>query len=227
MIMLNVGIAAAIRIVLVLLFLPFSALDKVLNFRSAVAQAREAVPNTTVAMGLILIGLFVEVFMSLGVITGIADRACAFVLAGYCGVTALLWKQFWKPGDFWSSNSGQGRTLFWDFLKNFALGAGFLARHLWYRCGFGQPLLCPSVVLFPPLWGRTGACRAVSSDPKPAISYWHLWTDADGVSHQSRCTMTEFEKAAIAPQAAPQWIGRQDQGCRDRFHHGAAGRLDR
>jgi putative oxidoreductase len=126
MIMLNIGIAAAIRIVLVLLFLPFSALDKVLNFRSAVAQAREAAPNTTVAMGLILIGLFVEVFMSLGVITGIADRACAFVLAGYCGVTALLWKQFWKPGDFWSSNSGQGRTLFWDFLKNFALGAGFL-----------------------------------------------------------------------------------------------------
>ena len=47
----------------------------------------------------------------------------------------------------------------------------------------------------------------MSSDPKPAISYWHLWTDADGVSHQSRCTMTEFEKAAIAPQAAPQWIG--------------------
>lgn len=124
--MLNVGIVAAIRIVLVLLFLPFSALDKVLNFRSAVAQAREAVPNTTVAMGLILMGLFVEVFMSLGVITGIADRACAFVLAGYCGVTALLWKQFWKLGDFWGSNSGQGRMLFWDFLKNFALGAGFL-----------------------------------------------------------------------------------------------------
>jgi putative oxidoreductase len=41
-------------------------------------------------------------------------------------VTAVLWKQFWKPGDFWSSNTGQGRMLFWDFLKNFALGAGFL-----------------------------------------------------------------------------------------------------
>ena len=126
MVMLSIGIAAAIRVGMVLLFLPFSALDKVLNFRGAVAQARQAAPNTTVAIGLILIGLFVEVFMSLGVITGIADRACAFVLAGYCGVTALLWKQFWKPGDFWSSNAGQGRTLFWDFLKNFALGAGFL-----------------------------------------------------------------------------------------------------
>jgi putative oxidoreductase len=126
MAMLSIGLTAAIRIGMVLLFLPFSALDKVLNFRGAVAQAREAAPNTAVATALILTGLFVEVFMSLGVITGIADRACAFVMAGYCGVTALLWKQFWRPGDFWSSNTGQGRTLFWDFLKNIALGAGFL-----------------------------------------------------------------------------------------------------
>lgn len=126
MMMLSIGIAAAIRIGLVLLFLPFSALDKILNFRGAVGQASEVAPNATVATGLICVGLFVEVFMSLGVVTGIADRACAFVLGGYCGVTALLWKQFWKPGDFWSSSTGQGRTLFWDFFKNFALGAGFL-----------------------------------------------------------------------------------------------------
>jgi putative oxidoreductase len=32
--------------------------------------------------------------MSLGVVTGIADRACASVLGGFCGVTALLWEQF-------------------------------------------------------------------------------------------------------------------------------------
>jgi len=126
MMTLSIGLTAAIRLGMVLLFLPFSALDKVANFRGAVGQAREATPNTAVATGLIVVGLFVEVFMSLGVVTGIADRACAVVLAGYCGVTALLWKQFWKPGDFWSSNTGQGRTLFWDFLKNFALGAGFL-----------------------------------------------------------------------------------------------------
>src|SRR6202167_3931013 len=126
MTMLGIGLAAVIRVGMVLLFLPFGALDKLINFRGAIAQAREVAPNTAIAAGLIAVGLFVEVFMSLGVVTGIADRACAFVLAGYCGVTALLWKQFWKPGDFWSSNSGQGRTLFWDFLKNFALGAGFL-----------------------------------------------------------------------------------------------------
>jgi putative oxidoreductase len=126
MIALGMVLTFAIRLVLVLLFFPFSALDKFLNFHGAVAQAREAFPSRTVATGLIVAGLCVEVFMSLGVVTGMADRACAFVLAGYCAVTALLWKQFWKPGDFWRSSTGQGRSLFWDFLKNFALGAGFL-----------------------------------------------------------------------------------------------------
>ncbi len=126
MIGLGIVLAVAIRVVLVLLFLPFSALDKLLNFKGAIAQAGEATSSRTIAAGLIVAGLCVEVFMSLGVVTGVADRACAFVLAGYCAVTALLWKQFWKPGDFWASSTGQGRSLFWDFLKNMALGAGFL-----------------------------------------------------------------------------------------------------
>ena len=126
MIMLSIAVALAIRVVLVLLFFPFSALDKIFNFQGALNQAREAVSNRNAAAVLVGAGLFVEVFMSLGVVTGIADRLCAFVLAGYCAVTALLWKQFWKPGDFWSSAAGKGRTLFWDFLKNFALAAGFL-----------------------------------------------------------------------------------------------------
>lgn len=122
----SIGIALAIRIFLVLLFLPFSALDKVLDFRNAVAQAQEAAHGKVMATGLILAGLFVEVFMSAGVVTGVADRACAFVLAGYCGVTALVWKQFWRPGDFWADSNGKARGLFWDFWKNLAVAAGFL-----------------------------------------------------------------------------------------------------
>src|SRR3954453_20500586 len=114
MMSLSIVLTAAIRIVLVVLFLPFSALDKIVNFSGAVAQAREVASSKSMAAALIVAGLGVEVFMSLGVVTGVADRACAFVLAGYCGVTALLWKQFWRPGDFWASNTGQGRTLFWD-----------------------------------------------------------------------------------------------------------------
>ena len=121
---LSIGLVLAIRVVLVLLFL-FSALDKVLDFRNAVAQAQEAVSNKAAATALILVGL-VEVFMSAGVVSGIADRACAFVLAGYCVATALVWKQFWRPGDFWRSSDGKARALFWDFWKNLALAAGFL-----------------------------------------------------------------------------------------------------
>jgi putative oxidoreductase len=64
--------------------------------------------------------------MSLGVVTGIADRLAAFVLGGYCVVTALLWKQFWVPGDFWRAGESRGRNLFWDFMKNFSLAGGFL-----------------------------------------------------------------------------------------------------
>lgn len=121
---LSVAVAFGVRLLLVMLFLPFSALDKILNFRGAVGQAKQAVHATAPATALILMGLFVEIVMSLGILTGIADRLAAFVLAGYCGVTALLWKQFWKPGDFWSG--GKGRELFWDFWKNLALAGGFL-----------------------------------------------------------------------------------------------------
>ncbi len=119
---LSLVVTFLIRMVLVLLFLPFSALDKIVNYKGAVAQAAQF--SRPLAPVLILCGLFVEIVMTAGVVTGIADRFCAFIVAGYCGVTALLWKQFWAQGDFWSG--GKGRELFWDFLKNFALGAGFL-----------------------------------------------------------------------------------------------------
>jgi hypothetical protein len=47
----------------------------------------------------------------------------------------------------------------------------------------------------------------LTKNAKPRAPYWHLWTDAEGISHQTCCALTEFEKAAIQPQAAPQWIG--------------------
>jgi len=122
----GIVIEFGVRCLLVLLFLPFSALDKILNFQGAVGQARRAAPSRLIATGLIFAGLGVEIFMSLGVITGIADRLAALVMAGYCMITALLWKQFWVPGDFWQRSDGLGRGLFWDFMKNFSLAGGFL-----------------------------------------------------------------------------------------------------
>jgi putative oxidoreductase len=121
------GVAAFIgRAGLVLLFLPFSALDKLLGFDRAVRQAQQVVKPRPLAAGMILAGLAVEIVCSLGVVSGLADRACAFVIAGYCAVTAVLYKQFWRQGDLWTDPGGQGRALFWDFLKNLSLGAGFL-----------------------------------------------------------------------------------------------------
>ena len=114
------------RLSLVLLFLPFSALDKLLNFDLARQQARAVGTSNTLAKALILTGFAVEVFMSLGVLTGVADRLAAFVLAVYCAVTAVLWKPFWRQPDFRLRGKSQGREMFWDFLKNFALAGGFL-----------------------------------------------------------------------------------------------------
>jgi DoxX len=79
---LSIVIAFAIRLALVGLFFPFSALDKVLDFDAAVAQARESCSTRGQAIALIAIGLFVEVFMSLAILTGICDRLGAFVLSG-------------------------------------------------------------------------------------------------------------------------------------------------
>jgi len=124
---LGMVVAFAARAVLVMLFLPFSALDKILNFKQAVGQAAEAVPSRALATALIFAGFGVEVFMSLAILTGIADRMAAFILAGYCMVTALLWKPFWKTPDFRLRGASRGREMFWDFLKNLALGGGFLA----------------------------------------------------------------------------------------------------
>ena len=115
-----------VRSGLVMLFLPFSALDKILGFNHAVGQAQQMFTARPVAVALILSGLALEVFCTLGVVSGIADRASAFIIAGYCAATAVLYKQFWAQGDFWSDPDGKGRSLFWDFLKNLSLGAGFL-----------------------------------------------------------------------------------------------------
>ena len=123
---LEFAITLALRYLVVMLFLPFSALDKILNFNGAVAQAREAIPSDGAARLAIVAALCIEIIMPLGILTGVADRLAALILAGYCVITALLWKQFWKPGDFWSTGSSRARDLFWDFLKNLSLAGGIL-----------------------------------------------------------------------------------------------------
>lgn len=44
----------------------------------------------------------------------------------------------------------------------------------------------------------------MKADAPPRLGYWHLWTDADGISHQARCELTHFEQKRMGG-AAPQW----------------------
>jgi hypothetical protein len=45
----------------------------------------------------------------------------------------------------------------------------------------------------------------------PRLGYWHVWTDADGISRQSRCWLSEFELKGVGP-ADPQWNDKQARG---------------
>ena len=119
-------VALVVRCFLVILFLPFSALDKAVGFEGAVKQAQEVFEPRPLAVAVLMCGLAIEVIMSLGVITGVADRMAGLIMAAYCAATAVLYKRFWVPGDFWAAGESKGRSLFWDFLKNLSLGAGFL-----------------------------------------------------------------------------------------------------
>jgi predicted outer membrane protein len=50
---------------------------------------------------------------------------------------------------------------------------------------------------------------AVGKDKPPTVSYWRVWTDEKGVSHQKRGEMNAFKFQSISPGAAPSWINRQ------------------
>ena len=45
------------------------------------------------------------------------------------------------------------------------------------------------------------------SNAKPEVPYWHLWTDENGVSHQKKCLMSQFDFESIGKGVAPQWQG--------------------
>ena len=42
-------------------------------------------------------------------------------------------------------------------------------------------------------------------EKKPIQSYWHVWTDENGVSHQTKALLTSFEKESMGNDIEPQW----------------------
>jgi putative oxidoreductase len=110
------------KICLVCMF-PLSAWDKVVHWDEAMQQAASG-PLPFPAL-LLVLGIVVEAATPVMIVFGWWDRAAAFVLAGFCAVTAVLFHRFWEYPRFWSRN-GEGRAHFWDFFKNFGLVGGLL-----------------------------------------------------------------------------------------------------
>lgn len=111
------------RICLVCMF-PFSGLDKILHWKSALKQANSSfLPR---GRELLLIGMLIEFIAPVCIIIGWHDHLAAFILAGFCVVTAILYHPFWAFPDFWAPNESAARDHFWDFLKNFGLAGGLL-----------------------------------------------------------------------------------------------------
>ena len=111
------------RLCLVLIF-PFSALDKIINHQSAMAQAGHgliALPPSLAALLLVLGGML-EVLGPVCILLDFYRRQAALLFIFYVIATAVLFHNFWSfpfNGDAWNQN-------FWPFLKNFGLAGGFL-----------------------------------------------------------------------------------------------------
>jgi putative oxidoreductase len=118
-----VGVPFLIRLSLVVLF-PFSALDKLMDWRGALKQANSSfLPGGAI---LLVLAMIVEIIAPFMILFGWHDRLAAFLLAGFCAVTALLYHEFWRYGDFWAKGDSVARAHFWDFLKNFGLIGGLM-----------------------------------------------------------------------------------------------------
>lgn len=118
------------RIFIVWIF-PFSFLDKLFNWDNALKQATSgSLPGGAI---LLVLAMAVELLTPPMIVFGFFDGIAAFVLAGYCAVTAVIYHNFWSYPRFWSPQS-DGYSHVWDFFKNFGLVGGLI--FVMYASGF-------------------------------------------------------------------------------------------
>jgi putative oxidoreductase len=148
-----------LRLCLVVLF-PFSAFDKIVNWNEAMKQAG----SLPFKPAMLWLSILVEIVAPICIVIGWHDRLAAFILAGFCVVTAVLFHQFWRYPEFWRFQPGEGLEHFWEFLKNFGLvgGLGLIV--------LSQATLPVSVVAAHPLLsshvaGRQAGAPIVQSAP--------------------------------------------------------------
>ncbi len=114
----------AARICLVAMF-PFSAIDKIWHWKNSIDQTRQGgLPG---AAPMLIAAILVEGLTPFMIVFGWWDRLAAFLLAGFCFVTAFMYHPFWRGPDFWSPRDDSvAREHFWQFLKNFGLVGGLM-----------------------------------------------------------------------------------------------------
>ena len=130
--LINDALPVLARVFIVWIF-PFSFIDKIINHEAAVKQASSSwLPG---GAALLYPAMAVELLTPPMIVFGFYDGIAAFVLAGYCAITAILFHNFWAFPRFWSSNS-EGYPHVWDFFKNFGLVGGLI--FIMYASGFIQ-----------------------------------------------------------------------------------------
>jgi putative oxidoreductase len=120
---LDVAVLLVARICLVAMF-PLSALEKIFDWKTSLAQAQSSwVPG---GAALLVAAIVVEGLTPICIVSGWHDRIAAFLLAGFCVVTAILYHPFWAYPHLLSEPTGKAREHFWQFVKNFGLVGGLL-----------------------------------------------------------------------------------------------------
>ncbi|MGH8214731.1 MAG: DoxX family protein [Rhodanobacteraceae bacterium] len=153
-----------IRVCLVVLF-PFSALDKIVFWKNALAQADSSFLPKSSGPPLLATAIVVEAVAPFCIVFGWHDRIAALILALFCVVTAFLYHPFWKFSDFWKSGNSVGRSHFWDFLKNFGLVGGLLL------VVFATQLAPAGVIAHRPL-SSTAVYTPAGTAPASAVPGW-------------------------------------------------------
>jgi putative oxidoreductase len=132
--LINDALPALARIFIVCIF-PFSFIDKIINWDNALEQATSSwLPGGPV---LLILAMIVELFTPPMIVFGFYAGVAAFVLAGYCVVTGVVYHAFWTYPRFWSPQS-EGYPHIWDFFKNFGLAGGLI--FIMYATGFTEGL---------------------------------------------------------------------------------------
>lgn len=120
-----VAIPLLARFFLVCMFPP-SGLDKIVHWHAALKQADSSILPKPAGPPMLVAAILIEWITPICIVLGWHDRLAAFVLAGFCAITAALFHPFWRFPGFWSPQNKDANAHLWDFLKNFGLVGGLL-----------------------------------------------------------------------------------------------------